>query len=60
MVVSVWHEEDGVRARIVHGTSGLRHTRPCASIPDLMRTIRALVEAWDEDPPPPPPASSPN
>lgn len=53
MVVSVWHDDDGVRARIVHGTTGLRHTRSCASVDDLMTTIRTLVESWDEPPPPP-------
>jgi hypothetical protein len=50
MVVSVWHDDDGVRARVVYGTSGLRHTRACASIPELMATIQSVVESWDEAP----------
>lgn len=49
MVVSIWHDDDGVRARIVHGTSGLRHTRSYASIPDLLAAIKTLVESWDEE-----------
>jgi hypothetical protein len=49
MVVSVWHDDDGVRARVVYGTSGLRHTRTCASIPELMTTLHTLVESWDDE-----------
>jgi hypothetical protein len=50
MVVTVWHDEGGVRARISHGTSGLRHTRAVASVDDLITAIRTLVESWDDVP----------
>jgi hypothetical protein len=48
MVVTAWHDDGRVRARVVHEATGLRRTVTCKSVNDLIDTIRALLEAWDD------------
>lgn len=48
MVVSAWHDDDGVRARVIHNAGGPRNTVTCRSLLHLLGTVESLITSWDD------------
>jgi hypothetical protein len=48
LLVTAWHDEEGVRARMVHNLTGTTRQAVAGSTPDLIDAIRAVLNKWED------------
>jgi hypothetical protein len=47
LVITAWHEDGAVRARVIDDATGVRHSVTCRSLQDLLTTVQSAIVAWD-------------